>query len=120
MASELIKLYSLMFPGGERLLPFSSLNIELDNELNEMASALTEMLNNLPSELEELEINYALSLLKKENKSFVDDVINKGLELYFTHPQVLKKIQHGKATLFPNARVLPDINFDLLIPVVEK
>lgn len=110
-----------MFPLNDGNLPAFE---ELDTSDLIQNQAIEDLLNKLvigrKIDLETIEINAFLTILKKEYYKIANDFITATIGYYFSHPQVLIKIQDGRKTLFPNPRVLPDINFDLLIPVMEK
>ena len=42
------------------------------------------------------------------------------LEAYFSAPAVIRGVRGGPEVLFPHARVLPEIDYDLLAPVLER
>lgn len=71
-------------------------------------------------DLAQIEINEFLKKFKKTAPSIASQFSADAISYYFSHPQVLSAIQGGRTTLFPNHRTLPDIDYDLLIPVFEK
>lgn len=121
MISNKETLLNKMFPGGKKLPPFSDLKganfIEKFSELDEL---LDKFVTDEGDNLEILNINDVIRGLKKNNSNLVLNFVQGALDFYFSHPKVLGIIQEGRETLFPNRRSLPDIDFDLLIPVFER
>ena len=66
------------------------------------------------------DINEILKNLRKENPVILRAFMETALKAYFSNPLVLAPLQNGHAVLFPNAKVLDEIDCDLLIPVIEK
>ena len=66
------------------------------------------------------DVNLVLKKLKSDNFDATQSFIQKALEVYFTHPDVLGALRDGKITLYPHVRVLNDIDYDLLEPVMTK
>lgn len=97
--SDLISLNTLMLT--------SDSFIEIESMLSEMDVILNE-----------LDIGIQLKWLRKKNLKVFKELELKVIEAYFSHPYVIQAITAGKATLFPHARFLSDINFDLLEPVI--
>ena len=66
------------------------------------------------------DINEILKNLRKENPAILRAFTETALKAYFSNPLVLAPLQNGHVVLFPNAKVLDEIDYDLLIPVIEK
>ena len=121
MDSITFKIYSKMFPGTGGTLPAfacietSGVLVKKDTE-----SLLNNLIAKQAIDIEKIEINAFLKLFKKMSYTIANKFISDAINYYFSHPQVLTTIQDGKSTLFPNYRSLPDIDYDLLIPVFEK
>lgn len=108
-----------MYPTGNRLLGFEQLNTAVDFDA-ELELSVVKAIKQLDNNIDEFEINTLLKALKKIDMQSINQFIELSMEFYFTHPKVLESIQDGRQTLFPNARTLPEIDFDLLIPVFEQ
>ena len=114
-----------MFPGGgvQGLPSFSSLgesttsifvkedNYNLDNAL---AVCLSQLQN-----LDNVDVNDVLKRLRAQDYGLAKSFVSKALDVYFTHPDVISALSMGRTTLFPNERVLEDIDYDLLEQVVN-
>ncbi|SBS40443.1 hypothetical protein MSP8887_04388 [Marinomonas spartinae] len=108
-----------MFPGKEKLPSFSAidnLNFFFDADVENMIS---EYILDNAVDLNNIEINEFLKRLKKFNYILTNRLINDAIDYYFSHPAVLSSLQGDRVPLFPNYRSLPEINYDLLIPVIE-
>ena len=114
-----------MFPGGgvQGLPSFSSLgepttsifakegNYNLDH-------ALTVCLSQLHN-LDNVDVNDVLKRLRAQDYGLAKSFVSKALDVYFTHPDVISALSMGRTTLFPNERILEDIDYDLLEQVVN-
>jgi hypothetical protein len=100
-------------PCFSNLISLNTLMLTL-NSFEEIESILNEM----DITLNELDIGIQLKWLRKKNLKVFKELELKVIEAYFSHPYVIQKITAGNATLFPHAKVLSDINFDLLEPVI--
>ena len=60
-----------------------------------------------------------LKWLRKKNYSLVKDFEIKLLETYFSNPIIIEKLTGGSSTLFPHQKSLPEIDFELLEPVLN-
>ena len=121
MDSTTFKIYRKMFvKGADKLPAFDSIDTS-SLVLNPQAeSALNELIAEQGIDLQEIEINELLKRFKKVAFAVANQFIADAISFYFSHPQVLASLQQGRTTLFPNSRTLPDIDYDLLIPVMEK
>lgn len=114
------EVYAKMFTGeGEGLPAFGDLDGSEAISNDKLEIAITSFSLNTDYDIESIDINDWLKAFKKSEPELAEQLINQGLEFYLTHPKVLSGIQNGRETLFPNARTLSDIDYDLLIPVVE-
>jgi hypothetical protein len=115
------KLYSKMFVQTDGKMPAFD---KLDNTsliVNPIVDTILEtLLSEHKIDLEQIEINALLKIFKKTTPSIANQFSADAISYYFSHPQVLAALQGGRTTLFPNYRTLPDIDYDLLIPVFEK
>lgn len=120
MDKNVLKIYCKMFPETRGDLPAFS-NIDTTGLLEKFDA--TQVINNLIADqkidLDDIEINAFLKLFKKESYEIANGFIEVAISFYFSHPQVLSMLQGGRITLFPHYRAMPEINYDLLIPVVE-
>jgi hypothetical protein len=121
MINITFKIYEKMFPESNGILPaFVNINhseLIIDYEVE---SILGSLIVDEGIDLENIEINTFLKCFKKASYVIANDFITKAINFYFSHPHVLENIQNGRVTIFPNYRSLPDIDYDLLIPVIEK
>lgn len=111
-----------MFPGdlARGLPPFSALGPEALAHLECEASALMPYLRDLANILApHSEINETLKTLRKLAPEPTKDFVGAGLNIYFAAPAVVAVLRGGPAVLFPHARTLAEIDFDLLQPVLE-
>ena len=115
------KVYSLMFATNSSILPnFQTLdhaNLILDTEIE---NKLSQFFSTMNIDINTIEINDCLKQFRLTFPDEANTLINYALEYYFSHPQVLASIQNGREALYPNHRPLHDIDYDLLIPVIEK
>lgn len=109
-----------MYPLSQRLPSFESLDINLEQFEPSLEGLIESFIKEQHIELASIDVNDFLKLFKNKHPKEASELINSSLSLYFTHPTVLVEIQSGRKTLFPNYRSLPDIDFDLLIPVFER
>ncbi len=86
----------------------------------EVELVLIDLISEQNIDLDLIDINTFLKLFKKYSYRIANKFISDAISFYFSHPQVLAGIQEGRITLFPNSRTLPDIDYNLLIPVFEK
>ena len=115
-----------MFPGGGLwgLPSFSSLgepstsmfSKEISYNLDNALAICFAEFNNLES----VNVNDVLKRLRAYDFDLAKLFISKALDVYFTHPDVVSTLSMGKLTLFPNERILAEIDYDLLEQVVEQ
>jgi len=109
-----------MFSAENSLLPsFKSLDHTKLMVSKDIDAFIAYFINENCIDLEEVEINDFLKLIKKSNPLLINKFIVDGINYYFSHPSVLATIQDGNSTLFPNYRSINDIDYDLLIPVLD-
>jgi hypothetical protein len=75
-------------------------------------------LSDLP-EIEAADVNDTLRALRKSHPDAAQAFIDAALTAYFTAPEVVRALRDGSETLFPHARTLPDIDYELLEPLFE-
>jgi hypothetical protein len=110
-----------MFPGDpvRGLPPFSALGRAALEKLDTEARALVPYLRDHAETLAPVvEVNDVLVALRKLAYQPVQDFIFAALNTYFAAPAVVSVLRGGSVFLFPNARVLPDIDYNLLEPVL--
>lgn len=117
-SSSCLELLQAMFPGTDNVPSFVDLDNKIDkavsiNYINQAASAFVAVNDYNP----ELDINAILKLMKHDKSLDMGAFLNSALEVYFTAPEVVSQLTNTPVPLFPNARVLPDVNYDLLEPI---
>ena len=114
-----------MFPGGgaQGLPSFSSLGEPATsifakegyhNPDNDLVMCLSQLRNP-----DSADVNDVLKQLREQNFELAKSFISMALDVYFTHPEVISALSMGRTTLFPNERILEDIDYDLLEQVVN-
>ena len=119
MLEELI---DKMIPGDiEKQFPRFSDILTLENVLmsRSFIDELQFLLKQKGDLLQEEDVNVLLKWLRKQNYAAIKDLELKVLEAYFSHPEVIRKLSNGASTLFPHQRFLPEIDFELLEPVMH-
>ncbi|MFC3852774.1 hypothetical protein ACFOSD_08005 [Salinispirillum marinum] len=120
MSNYTFKIYKKMFPGNNYVLPsIDELDIDGDTISYEYEDILSAFVSEYSLDVDEIEINEFLKLFKKNYYTQANGFISDAIDFYFSHPQVISVLQQGRVTLFPNYRALPEIDYDLLIPVME-
>lgn len=109
-----------MFPEMLRLPAFSALAPEDFLESEELEAVLKAYCETENIDLQNVEVNFFLKGVRKQNSQLVNQFVADLMDFYFTHPDVLAFLQAGRKTLFPNQRTLPEIDFDLVMPVFER
>ena len=114
-----------MFPGGgaQGLPSFSSLgepatSIFAKEGYHNLGNALVVCLSQLRN-LDSVDVNDVLKQLRAQDFDLAKSFVSKALDVYFTHPDVISALSMGRTTLFPNERILEDIDYDLLEQVVN-
>lgn len=119
---RLEELFDKMIPSDvEKSLPnFSSIlsleDISISQSYINELQLLLEQKNGL-NEVDD--INFLLTWLRKQNYSAVRELEKKLIEAYFSNPVVIEKLTGGESTLFPHQKILPEIDFELLEPVLH-
>ena len=120
MMRDIKDLLTVMFPGDAQLgVPgFET----LDDAIMKIAEVTDYqvLLSSLLEERKDTDINILLSHLKKLDYELTRRFINHALDLYFTHPLVVSSLKGGESTLYPHARSLDYIDYDLLKEVFEE
>lgn len=122
---NVLNLLDRMFPGGgaQGLPSFTSLGEPATsifakegyyNLNNALAVCLSELRN-----LDTVDVNDILKRLRAQDYDLAQSFLSRALDVYFTHPDVISALSMGKTTLFPNERILEDIDYDLLEQVVN-
>ena len=113
------ELLDRMFPGdASRGLPaFSALDMDFDTHFAaEKYATLSKVASDAATDED---VNQVIKRLRGVDTPLVQELVETALDLYFTHPQVTAELQQGRTTLFPHARSLNAMNYDLLEPVFE-
>ncbi|MEM6577497.1 MAG: hypothetical protein AAF678_03320 [Pseudomonadota bacterium] len=111
-----------MFPGDARrgMPRFSDVCDPVDGLLDfDRQSRLCSMLDAVDLSQTD-DINTVLRDLRQQDPDLMRGFIENALEAYFSAPEVMEAANGTPATLFPNARALPDIDYALLEPVYER
>lgn len=119
----LCNLLDAMFPGDDaRSLPsFNSLGRDaFDALLNEAEALMPYVQNHAEDFNPSMDVKASLSVLRKVAPQTTHAFIISALEVYFSSPLVISRLREGPAVLFPHARSLPDIDYELLEPVVDR
>ena len=116
------ELLDWLFPGDEELgmPPFSEISTTLTQRFFQEAwphIVEIEEVNSNESKGEDLLafVMYLRKCLPMTMRAFT----TLALQTYFAEPKVIAKLASGGAVLFPHSRALPEINYDLLEPVME-
>ena len=116
-------LLEAMFPGdAARGLPsFEALGPEALARLHAESKALAPYLWDHAAEISQFsDVNDILKGLRKLAPEQTKALIMAALGIYFSSPLVISRLREGPAVLFPHARSLPDIDYELLEPVVDR
>lgn len=116
-------LLEAMFPGdAARALPsFRALGPEVFARLHAEAEALAPHLNDHAEALVQLsDINDRLKALRKLAPEHMQAFTMAALDSYFAAPGVISVLRGGPAVLFPHARSLSDLDYNLLEPVLDR
>lgn len=113
-----LPLLSSMFPGSKCVPGFSDLDESIElaasiRNIDEAASAYVL----IRAQNSDLDINAIIKLMKLGKTFDVTDFLNSALEVYFSSTIVVSQLTNAPVPLFPNERVLSDIDYDLLEPV---
>lgn len=106
-------LLDAMFPGAETLPRFSESGAQAPGDPQGHIAALA-------AEHAGPEINVRLKAMRKADPEAVATFTEAALRAYFAAPAVVSPLRGGPAELFPHARSLPEIDYDLLAPVLER
>ena len=115
-------LLSAMFPGDPvRKIPgFAALELNAVGLGNlKMVQAIGNALSEMP-QIGTAEVNEILYALRKSYPELARSFIDAALIAYFTAPEVIRALRVGPDTLFPHSWTLPEIDFALLEPVIER
>ncbi|MDC1120381.1 hypothetical protein OAT72_00770 [Alphaproteobacteria bacterium] len=118
-------LMDALLPGdNETNMPsFSEAGLAIEDILcEEKITALTDCLKEVSqdTELFNQDITDIVSQLKKNKKIFIEDFLIGVLEAYFSSKSVLDVLHKDQSPVFPNNRQLADVDYDMLMPVVER
>ncbi|MEJ2744020.1 MAG: hypothetical protein P8176_16500 [Gammaproteobacteria bacterium] len=119
---KIINLLTRMFPGNadDRMPGFNELfeQIELWLDGYEI-EALDQLLSLCNSEGDAADVNELIKRMRRENPDLINRFLIQAIEVYFSNSKVISILKNGETTLFPHQKLLPNIDFDLLIPVLE-
>jgi len=119
----LAHLLDRMFPGEkERQLPsFAQACPQFEASLpDSVRESLVGALAAHQATLSEEDVNVGLKQIKSEIPEAWQSFALAALEAYFSAPAVIRGVRGGPEVLFPHARVLQEIDYDLLAPVMER
>jgi hypothetical protein len=119
----LVHLLERMFPGeAERQLPpFAQACPQFEASLpNSVREPLARAAATHQAALFGENVNDGLKQIKSEVPEAWQRFSLAALEAYFSAPAVIRGLRGGPEVLFPHARVLPEIDYDLLAPVMER
>ena len=119
---ELSRFLDQMFPGdASRGFPvFSDLGLDEDHWLPSRVAAGVSVARSQVAPLPDDDVNDTLKALRRIDPEATQVFVDAALEAYFSAPEIGRTLRGGLETLFPNARALPDIDTDLLLPVLER
>lgn len=115
-----------MFPGDDsRGLPrFSDACAATDPLLgltpDLLATVQTALAALPPEEADAADVNLPLKALRKAAPEAAQAFTLAALDRYLSAPQVVRTLRGGPAVLFPHPRALPEIDYELLLPVMER
>lgn len=111
-----------MYPGDKKrgLASYSELGLTVPSELqDEEVRKLNDGLAKIDEEVCLHDVNLVVRTMKKVCPTEMNALINASIFEYFCCEQIVRVLRQGEAKIFPNSRTLPDIDFDLLEPVIE-
>jgi hypothetical protein len=111
-----LELLDAMFPGDPaRLVPAAA--------GTDVAARLAALLPDLNALLADKALpddpNTALKILKARAPDLVDRFVEQAVTAYFCDPAVAHALTGKSTPLFPNHTVMPDIDYDLVEPVLQ-
>ena len=117
---DVSQLLNAMFPGDEaRGLPaFSGLGETISVTFEDVGYFDLEL--SVKAYSPGMDVNEVLRLLRANDFDLVQSFVGKALDVYFTHPIVILALKQDEVTLFPNQRILEDIDYNLLEQVVDQ
>lgn len=116
------ELLDSLFPGDTDLgLPlFSEISSALtDRFYKEARIHIFEIEGVVLSERKGENISELIVYLRKRLPTKMRNLTTLAIQTYFADPKVIKILRNSEASLFPYPRALPEINFELLEPVIE-
>lgn len=66
-----------------------------------------------------IDVNIHIKKFKKNEMININQFLENTVNLYFTSPSVISCLRYGDVTIYPNARTLRDINYELLEKVYQ-
>ena len=118
----IVEFLDSMFPGDEDLgLPmFSEISSHLIERFHKEARPyFVEVENVITPELRIVNSLDLLSYLRKFLPTTIRKLMTFAIQNYFADPKVIATLRNSEAVLFPYSRALPEINYELLEPVIE-
>ena len=116
------ELLDSLFPGDTDLgLPlFSEISSALtDRFYKEARIHIFEIEGVVLSERKGENISELIVYLRKRLPTKMRNLTTLAIQTYFADPKVIKILRNSEPSLFPYPRALPEINFELLEPVIE-
>ena len=93
---------------------------ELENFHKNSASLYNHNYKSVFNVISVKDVNDVLKRLRAQDYGLAQSFVSKALDVYFTHPDVISALSMGRTTLFPNERILEDIDYNLLDQVVNQ
>ena len=116
-----LALLNHMFPGTEEFPGF--LDLVNKDELALSVKSIKEVAliyRAIQDQNYNLDINETIKLMKLDKTVDTVGFVNSALEVYFSQPEVISKLTGSPVPLFPNERILADVDYDLLEPVYKR
>ena len=110
-----------MFPGNDRVPSFKCvLGSDRIIGMVDNTEQLAELYSSARNVCADIDINETIKYMKKSDYDLVSKFIDQAIGIYFSMPSVVEALTGSKQPLYPNSRVLKDINYDLIEPVYSR
>ena len=114
-----LKLLDAMFPGDPARLVPAAAGTSAPARLAALFPHLDEIDSLLADEALPEDPNAVLKVLKARASHLVDRFVEQAVIAYFSDPAVAHALTGKRTPLFPNHTMMPDIDYELLEPVLE-